>query len=56
MASGWGGQTLLVFPQQKLIVVFTGWDLSNEADITLLVPRLLPAVKAAACSETAQGK
>ena len=56
MASGWGGQTLLVFPQQKLIVVFTGWDLSNEADITLLVPRLLPAVKAAACSGTAQGK
>jgi CubicO group peptidase (beta-lactamase class C family) len=56
MASGWGGQTLLVFPEQNLIVVFTGWDLTNEADMTLLLPRLLPAVKAAACSGTERGK
>jgi len=53
MASGLGGQTLLVFPQQDLIVVFTGWDLQNEADMNLLMPRLLPAVKAAACIQTA---
>ena len=56
MASGWGGQTLLVFPQQNLIVVFTGWDLPNEADMTLLLPRLLPAVKAAACTGIEEGK
>jgi CubicO group peptidase (beta-lactamase class C family) len=55
-ALGLGGQALMVFPQQNLIVVFTGWDLANEADITLLVPRLLPAVKAAACTGTAPAK
>jgi CubicO group peptidase (beta-lactamase class C family) len=55
-ALGLGGQALMVFPKQDLIVVFTGWDLSNEADMTLLVPRLLPAVKEAACTGTAQGK
>jgi CubicO group peptidase (beta-lactamase class C family) len=49
MASGLGGQTLLVFPQQDLIVVFTGWDLLNEGDTPPLVRRLLPAVKAATC-------
>ena len=56
MASGWGGQSLLVFPQQDLIVVFTGWDLPNESDMTLLLPRLLPAVKTAGCNRSAQGK
>ena len=56
MASGWGGQTLLVFPPENLVVVFTGWDLPNEADMTLLLPRLLPAVRAAACTGTAQRK
>ncbi len=54
MATGLGGQNLMVFPQQNLIVVFTGWDLSNEADLALLVPRLLPAVKAFTCTETGQ--
>jgi hypothetical protein len=53
-ALGLGGQSLMVFPQQNLIVVFTGWGLQNEADMTLLVPRLLPAVKAAACTGTTQ--
>jgi hypothetical protein len=33
-----------------------GWDLPNEADMTLLVPRLPPAVNAAACTGTEQGK
>ena len=50
MATGLGGQNLMVFPQQNLIVVFTGWDLGNEADMTLLVPRLLPAVKEVTCN------
>jgi CubicO group peptidase (beta-lactamase class C family) len=51
MATGFGGQELMVFPRQELIVVFTGWDVLNGGtDVNLLVPRLLPAVKAAACS------
>ncbi len=50
MATGFGGQELMVFPRQNLIVVFTGWDVLNGGtDINLLLPRLLPAVKAA-CS------
>jgi CubicO group peptidase (beta-lactamase class C family) len=56
MATGIGGQNLVVFPEQNLIVVFTGWDLQNEADMTQLLPRLLPAVKESACTGTAQGK
>jgi CubicO group peptidase (beta-lactamase class C family) len=51
MATGIGGQELMVFPRQNLIVVFTGWDVLNGGtDVNLLLPRLLPAVKAAACS------
>jgi CubicO group peptidase (beta-lactamase class C family) len=49
IASGAGGQELLIFPQQKLIAVFYGWDLANEGDLTVLVPRLLSAVKAVTC-------
>jgi CubicO group peptidase (beta-lactamase class C family) len=47
MASGFGGQELMVLPRQDLIVVFTGWDVLNGGtDVNLLLPRLLPAVKA----------
>lgn len=52
LADGLGGQFLMVFPQQDLIVVFTGWDIANASDITLLVPRLLTAVKPFTCAET----
>jgi hypothetical protein len=51
LATGIGGQELMVFPRQKMIVVFTGWDVLNGGtDINLLIPRLLPAVKSEACS------
>jgi CubicO group peptidase (beta-lactamase class C family) len=51
MATGIGGQELMVFPRQNLIVVFTGWDVLNGGtDVNLLLPRLLPAVKVEACS------
>jgi CubicO group peptidase (beta-lactamase class C family) len=53
-ALGLGGQSLLVFPQENMIVVFTGWDVPNESDVVLLVPRLLSAVKAATCTGTGQ--
>jgi hypothetical protein len=46
----------MVFPQQNLIAVFTGWDILNEGDIMPLVPRLLAAVKAAACPGPTQVK
>lgn len=53
-AQGSGGQSLLVFPRENLIVVFTGWDLPNEPDMTLLVPRVLQAVKGVACTGMGQ--
>jgi CubicO group peptidase (beta-lactamase class C family) len=53
LAVGFGGQELMVFPQYNLIVVFTGWD-KNGADITLLMPRLLTALKTTTCSGSTQ--
>ena len=55
LAVGFGGQELMVFPKQNLIVVFTGWD-KNGADITLLMPRLLTALKTTTCSGSTQQK
>jgi len=49
MATGNGGQFLLVFPDKSLIAVFTGWDLKKEGDVDDLINRLLPAVKSNAC-------
>ena len=55
MARGFGGQRLMVFPQQKLIVVFTGWEiLKSPASTKDLIDRLLPAVKQTACTGTGQ--
>jgi CubicO group peptidase (beta-lactamase class C family) len=57
MGFGLGGQRLMVFPEQNLIAVFTGWELLNdEANAEIQTNRLLPAVKAAACPGTAQTK
>jgi hypothetical protein len=51
MARGFGGQRLMVFPQENLIVVFTGWEiLKDPAPSKDLVDRLLPAVKQIACA------
>jgi len=55
MARGFGGQRLMVFPQEKLIAVFTGWEiLKDPAPTKELVERLLTAVKQPACP--AQGQ
>ena len=55
LARGFGGQRLMVFPQEKLIVVFTGWEiLKDPAPTKELVDRLLTAVKQPAC--LAQGQ
>jgi CubicO group peptidase (beta-lactamase class C family) len=50
MCLGLGGQRLMVFPEEKLIVVFTGWQiLSDDAPISALVERVLAAVGVPAC-------
>jgi CubicO group peptidase (beta-lactamase class C family) len=55
MARGFGGQELMVFPEENLIAVFTGWEIIKDSASTKdLVDRLLPAVKQAACIGAAQ--
>src|SRR5215471_1836368 len=53
MARGFGGQKLMVCPQQSLIAVFTGWEiLKGPASSKDLIDRLLPAVTQTACTGT----
>jgi hypothetical protein len=50
MARGFGGQRLMVFPQEDMIAVFTGWEiLKDEAKDRDLMNRILPAVGVQAC-------
>jgi CubicO group peptidase (beta-lactamase class C family) len=50
MCLGFGGQRLMVFPEEQLIVVFTGWQiLQADAPIPALVARVLPAVQSPKC-------
>jgi hypothetical protein len=49
-ARGMGGQRLLVFPDDRLIVVSTAWHILNEASIEFdVVRRLLPGVHPHSC-------
>src|SRR6266851_708815 len=49
-ARGMGGQRLLVFPEDHLIVVSTAWHILNEASIEFdVVRRLLPGVHPHQC-------
>jgi CubicO group peptidase (beta-lactamase class C family) len=53
MARGFGGQELMVLPEENLIAVFTGWEiLKDSAPTKDLIDRLLPAVKQTACPGT----
>jgi len=53
MARGFGGQRLMVFPEENLIAVLTGWEiLKDEAGDRQLVNRILPAVRKQSCSVT----
>jgi CubicO group peptidase (beta-lactamase class C family) len=55
MAWGFGGQELMVLPEENLIAVFTGWEiLKDSAEPKDLIDRLLPAVKQATCTGTPQ--
>ena len=54
MGIGFGGQRLMVFPREQLIATFTGWNiLQDDALDAELANRLLPAINAAQCRETA---
>ena len=54
MARGFGGQRLMVFPEEDLIVVFTGWAiLGTPVASREFVGRILPAVGAQACGGSA---
>lgn len=53
MARGFGGQRLMVFPDEDLIAVFTGWEIiKDDAPAGDLVKRLLPAVRPTVCGGT----
>ena len=55
MCLGFGGQRLMVFPEEQLIVVFTGWQiLGDDAPSAALVARLLPAIQSKSCSGTSK--
>ena len=50
MARGFGGQELMVFPEENLIAVFTGWEiLKDSAKDRDLVDRILGAVRTQGC-------
>ena len=49
MARGFGGQRLMVFPEEEMIAVFTGCEiLKDEAQDRDLVDRILPALRTVA--------
>jgi CubicO group peptidase (beta-lactamase class C family) len=51
MARGFGGQRLMVFPEEEMIVVFTGWDILNDPSRDReLVNRILPTVRRQSCA------
>jgi Beta-lactamase len=53
-ARGMGGQRMLVFPEDNLIVVSTAWHILNESSIEFeVVQRLLPGVHPHECSKNA---
>jgi CubicO group peptidase (beta-lactamase class C family) len=55
-ARGMGGQRLLVFPEDHLIVVSTAWHILNEASIEFdVVRRLLPGVQPHQCGPRSGG-
>jgi CubicO group peptidase (beta-lactamase class C family) len=56
MMFGLGGQSLMVLPQQDLLVVFTGWELHDTPNDELLLNRLLPALKTATCNKSEGGR
>jgi hypothetical protein len=55
-ARGMGGQRMIVFPEEQLIVVSTAWHILNEASIEFdVVRRLLPGVHPHQCERQSGG-
>lgn len=60
IARGFGAQHLMVFPQENLIAVFTGWRILGKeaddykADEKEFARRILRAVKSKSCGDTAR--
>lgn len=53
MALGFGGQRLIVFPEEGMIVVLTGWDILGEGEYGKeITERLLRALKTKSCTGT----
>jgi CubicO group peptidase (beta-lactamase class C family) len=54
MGIGFGGQRLMVFPEEQLIATFTGWDIIKDPAVDAeLAERLVPAVLSAKCPQDA---
>lgn len=54
MARGFGGQRLMVFPEERFVAVFTGWDLLHEPEANPeLMTRLLQAIRSSNCQAPA---
>ncbi len=55
MARGFGGQRLMVLPDENTIAVFTGWEiLKDEAKDRDLLNRILPAIHNSSCGNSAR--
>jgi CubicO group peptidase (beta-lactamase class C family) len=55
MGIGFGGQRLMVFPDEQLIVTFTGWDILKDPAVdAALAERVMPAVRDVQCREKAK--
>ena len=52
MGIGFGGQRLMVFPDEQLIVTFTGWDILKDPAVDAdLAERMIPSVRDAQCHD-----
>jgi CubicO group peptidase (beta-lactamase class C family) len=52
MGIGFGGQRLMVFPDEQLIVTFTGWDILKDPAVDAdLAERLIPSVRDTQCRD-----
>jgi CubicO group peptidase (beta-lactamase class C family) len=53
---GFGGQRLMIYPQEQMIVTFTGWDILVDPPVEAeLVERMIPAVRDAQCHDPRAG-
>jgi CubicO group peptidase (beta-lactamase class C family) len=56
MGIGFGGQRLMVFPEEQLIATITGWDIIKDPTVDAeLADRLLPAITAETCRDDVHG-